>query len=236
MKSLHACAALLTLIAVSITSCRTVYAPNAVNAPLLQEKGEFKATVATNNIQLAGAVTEHVGVMVNGYLNAYTSDDKSFKNNGKGGEIGIGYFGHTDQRLSYEAYAGAGFYNVSIKESNNTKRFDSDAMKYFVQPSIGWVNPYFEVALTPRLSMIKYKMPDIAGYSSEESAANYFNIIDQKMYAFFEPALTLRGGYKFVKLQLQYGHSFKLSKNNINNDSDIGSIGLIFDIASWYKN
>ncbi|KAA0990684.1 hypothetical protein [Dyadobacter aurulentus] len=235
MKSISKCAGLLFLPALVLYSCRTVYAPNAVNAPLLQEKGEFKAAVATNNLQLAAGVTEHVGIMVNGFLNSYTSDDKSFKNNGKGAEVGIGYFGHTEQRISYEAYAGAGLYNVRMRESNNTKTFDTDAVKYFIQPSVGWVTQYFDVALTPRFTMVKYKSPELTGYSPQEISGNYFNVLDQKMHAFFEPALTVRGGYRFVKLQLQYGHSFKMTKNNINYDSDIGSIGLIFDIGNWYK-
>ena len=235
MKSTLKFAGLLLMSSLIFTSCRTVYAPNAVNVPLLQEKGELKAVLANNNLQVATAVTEHVGIMVNGYLNAYTSDDKSLKNNGKGAEIGIGYFGHTAQRITYEAYGGAGLYNVRIRESNNTKTFDADAVKYFLQPSVGWVNPYFEVAVSPRLSVVKYNTPEITGYSGAEQASNYFNILDQKAYAFMEPTITLRGGYRFVKLQLQYGHSFKLSKNNINHDDGIGSIGLIFDIGKWYK-
>ena len=218
-----------------LTSCRTVYAPNAVNVPLLQEKGEFKAAILTNNIQLSTAVTQHFGVMVNGYLNSYTSDDKSFKNNGKGAEIGLGYFGQTDHRVVYEAYGGAGLYNVKMKESNNTKAFDVDAVKYFVQPAIGWANPFFEIAFSPRLSIVKYAKPNITGYNADEQASNYFNIVDQKAYSFLEPTLILRGGYRFVKVQVQYGQSVKLSKNNINREESIGSVGLIFDIANWYQ-
>lgn len=234
MRSSFLYLSLIGFTACTLSSCRTVYAPNALNVPLLQEKGEVKATIATNNIQLATAVTEHVGLMANGYLNTYKSDDKTFKNNGKGAEIGIGYFGHTDQRITYEAYAGAGLYNVKMKE-NTTKTFDADAVKYFIQPAIGWISPYFEVAVSPRISVVKYAAPDIAGYTAEEQSANYFNIVDQKAHAFFEPALILRGGYKFVKIQAQVGHSLKLSKNNINYDSGVGSLGLIFDIADWYK-
>lgn len=236
MKALIIYPGLFLVSALLFTSCRTVYAPNAVNAPLLQERGEFKAAIANNNIQLATAVTDHVGVMANGYLNSFTSDDKTFKNNGKGAEIGIGYFAHSPNRITYEAYGGAGFYNVRIRESNETKTFDADAMKYFVQPAVGWVNQYFEVALSPRLTIMKYQKPGIMGYSSQEQKDNFFDIVDQKAHAFIEPTITVRGGYRFIKLQLQYGYSYKISKNNINNDSGIGSVGLIFDIGRWYQN
>ncbi|TDE13877.1 hypothetical protein [Dyadobacter psychrotolerans] len=235
MKTVVFLAVCLVTCSMSLYSCRTVYAPNALNVPLFQEKGELKATIATNNLQVATAVTEHIGIMVNGYLNAYTSDDKDFKNNGKGAEIGIGYFGHSANRITYETYAGAGLYNVKMKESNKAKTFDSDAVKYFVQPAVGWVTQYFEIAASPRLSVIKYSAPDITGYTVQEQASNYLNIVDQKAHAFLEPTLIVRGGYRFVKLQAQYGHSFKLSKNDINYDDGVGSIGLIFDIASWYK-
>ena len=235
MKSTFMYAGLLLISSVVFSSCRTVYAPNAVNVPLLQEKGEFKALIANNNLQLATAVTNHVGIMANGYLNTYTSDDKSFKNNGKGAEIGIGYFAHTDKRITYEAYGGAGLYNVQMREANNTKTFDADAVKYFVQPSVGWVNRYFEVAFSPRLSILKYSKPEIMGYDSYERVDNFFDILDQKAYAFIEPTFTVRGGYRFVKLQVQLGYSYKISKNNIKDNSEIGSIGLIFDIGKWYK-
>jgi hypothetical protein len=218
------------------SACRTVYAPNALNVPLFQEKGELKASIATNNLQVATAVTEHIGIMANGYLNRHTSDDKTFKNNGKGAEIGVGYFGHTKKRITYEAYAGAGYYNVNMKEANATKTFDANAVKYFVQPAIGWVNPYFEVAVSPRLSVVKYSTPDITGYNNQERIDNFFDIVDHKPYAFIEPTLIVRGGYKFIKLQGQFGYSYNISKNNINAETGVGSIGLIFNIADWYKN
>ena len=226
---------MLLFFSVIISSCRTVYAPNALNIPLLQEKGEVKATIATNNAQVAVALSDHIGVMANGYLNAYKSDDKTFKNNGKGAEIGAGYFAQTEHRIIYEVYGGIGLYDVKIKEASDSKTFNASAVKYFVQPAVGWVNRYFEIAVSPRLSVVKYGSPDIVGYTIEEQSANYFNILDKKAHAFLEPTLILRGGYRFVKLQVQYGHSFKLSKNNINYDDSIGSIGLIFDIAGWYK-
>jgi hypothetical protein len=235
MKTLLQIAGTLLSSSLMLTSCLTVYVPNAVNTPLLQEKGEFKAAIATNNLQLSTALTDHVGVMVNGYLNSHTSDDKTFRNHGKGAEAGIGYFAHTSNRITYEAFGGVGLYHVRIKEANAAKTFDANATKYFLQPSVGWVNQYVEVALSPRLTVVKYGQPDITGYSREEQVRNYFDNVNHKAHAFLEPTLTVRGGYRFVKLQLQIGHSYKLSEGAINNDTGIGSIGLIFDIGQWYR-
>lgn len=216
-------------------SCKTVYAPNALNVPLFQEKGEVKATLATNNLQVAAAVSEHIGIMANGFVNNYTNHDKSFKNDGKGIEFGLGYFDHTEDRLTYETYAGMGWYNVRIRESDNAKMFDANAVKYFVQPAIGWVSPFFEVAISPRFSIVKYAKPEIIGYTPAEQAADYYDIVDKKAHVFVEPTVILRSGYRFVKVQAQFGRSVRVSSNDIHQDRSIANIGVIFDIAKWYR-
>ena len=235
MKTIGLKTILYIFFGVFVCSCRAVYAPNALNVPLFQEKGEFKGSISSNNLQLATAVSSHVGIIANGYLNRYKSDDKSFKNNGQGAEIGVGYFGSTPKRLTYETYAGIGFYGIKMNEANNTKTLNTDAFKYFIQPAVGWVNPYFEVAVSPRVAVVKYSTPDITGYNAQEISDNHFDILSTKSHAFVEPTLILRGGYRFIKIQAQVGHSFKLTKNKINYDDGIGSIGLIFNIAQWYK-
>jgi hypothetical protein len=216
-------------------SCKTVYSPHALNVPLFQERGQFKATLATNNIQLAAAVSNHVGIMANGFANHYESGDRSFRNEGKGYEFGVGYFDHTEERLTYETYVGMGWYNVRIREVDNTKLFDANAVKYFVQPAIGWVNPFFEVAAAPRVSVINYAKPQIVGYTLAEQHNDYFDIVDQKPHVFVEPTVILRSGYRFVKVQVQFGRSVKLSTNEIHYDRRVGSVGVIFDIGRWYR-
>lgn len=217
------------------SACRTVYSPNVVNNPLLQEKNELKASVGPNDLQAAYAITENIGLMVNGYLNHYTSDDKDFHNKGKAIEFGVGYFNKTQTGLLYEVYAGAGRFNVKMDESNKTKNFQSDATRFFLQPGIGWTHRYFEVGLASRLSMIDYNNPAITGYSPQEQRDYHFESLTLKPHVFLEPALTVRGGYKWVKLQAQYGRAFKLSKNELNFEDNIGSVGLVFNLAQWYK-
>ncbi len=230
-----------TLIAVLLlgagwcSSCRTVYSPNTVHNPLLQEKGEFKGSIASNNLQAAFAVTDHIGVMANGYYNSFTSDDKDFHNKGKALELGVGYFNKMPGNIVYEVYGGAGRFNVRMDESAGTKKFDANATKLFIQPGIGWVNPYVEVGLAPRLSMISYDSPEISGYTTQEQSSYYFETLAARPHLFLEPAITVRGGYKWVKLQLQAGKAFKLSKNELNYDDNIGSVGLVFNIGQWYR-
>lgn len=222
-------------LALLCNACRTVYSPNVVHSPLLQEKGEIKVLAAPNNLQAAYALSDHIGIMANGYLNRFTADDKDFHNKGKALELGIGYFDKTENNLVYEVYGGAGRFNVKMDESNGTKRFDADATKLFIQPGIGWVNPYVEVSLASRVSMIRYRSPDITGYTQQEQESYYFSSLADKPHVFLEPALTVRGGYKWVKLQLQYGRAIKLSKQQLNFEDNIGTIGLVFNWGNWYR-
>jgi hypothetical protein len=217
------------------SACRTVYSPNAANSPLLQEEKEFKALVAPNNVQAAYAVTDHFGVMLNGYLNSYTSDDKDFHNKGKALELGIGYFNKTPGDVIYEVWGGAGRFNVAMDEASASKRFDAKATKLFIQPGVGWVSPYFDLGLSSRFSMLNYNSPEITGYTQQEQRDYYFESLAVKPHLFWEPAITVRGGYKWIKLQVQYGRVIKLSTNQLNYSDDFTTIGVSFNLAQWYK-
>jgi hypothetical protein len=53
-----------------IQSCSLAYIPNVVNTPMLSDRGDLKAAVAAGvsgvDFQLSGAVTDHIGLMLNG--------------------------------------------------------------------------------------------------------------------------------------------------------------------------
>lgn len=44
-----------------------------------------------------------------------------------------------------------------------------------------------------------------------------------------EPAITLRGGFEKLKLQLQYGYSVNLSNSNFRQDNSFLTLGLNFN-------
>ncbi len=55
------------------TGCITLYKPNSINTPLLKVQGELKGTVGLSesgcgllNVQGAYALSNHVGVLLNG--------------------------------------------------------------------------------------------------------------------------------------------------------------------------
>ena len=52
---------------------------------------------------------------------------------------------------------------------------------------------------------------------------------DNKSNFLIEPALTIRGGFEKVKLQVQYGYSFNVSKSDFKQDKNFLTVGLNFN-------
>lgn len=234
------------LSAVLFTSCRTLYKPNAVNAPMLKEKGEAKIYVSTGNLQASYAVGNHVGVMLNGY---YETGKVNLDNNdyvrttGASGEAGVGYFMPFANNMLFEVYGGAGLGKVNIKEQHTSgdgsimlKYFDANASKFYIQPTYGFVGKYLEVGLTPRFTFVKYDNLRNINYTLEERRDHTYEDLNRPLFAFFEPAVTVRGGYKWIKLQVQVGRSIKLSNDDLNYDGNLVNGGIVIDIAKWYNN
>lgn len=236
---------LLLLAVILFPSCRTLYKPNAVNAPMLKEKGEAKIYGGNNNVQAAYAITDHVGVMLNGYYeNGRVNNDNAqyVKTQGFLGEAGAGYFTAMPNNMVFEVYGGGGAGAVNIEEQKRdaaddliTERFSANAYKVFIQPTYGYVGKYFEAGLTPRFSFVKYGNLSNTNYTLQERQDYTYYQLDQPTWVFFEPALTLRGGYKWIKLQVQVGHSFKLNRADLNYDGNLFNAGVVVDIAKWYK-
>ena len=60
---------LIAIIVLSFSSCKIMYIPNTQNVPMLEEKGDIKVELGTKDLQVAYGVTDHLGIMVNGYYN-----------------------------------------------------------------------------------------------------------------------------------------------------------------------
>ncbi|HEX8517609.1 MAG TPA: hypothetical protein VF868_15535 [Bacteroidia bacterium] len=227
-----------------LSSCTTsTYVSNNVNTPLLKEQGEVKLTVDQNNLQVAVGVTDNIGLMVNGFSKSYQGKEY-FKHNGKLGEIGLGYYLPFKKNMIFETYAGVGAGNLEKKVSYTnhentviTNSWDARGSKAFIQPSIGYCNKYIELAFTPRFSFVKYKKFNSIGFSEAELAADHLDNgkLTSGIFTFAEPALTLRFGYKFFKIQAQYGRTINIGRPEIAHGNDFGSIGFTFDIAKWYR-
>ncbi|MCE3279324.1 MAG: hypothetical protein K0S44_1515 [Bacteroidetes bacterium] len=228
-----------------LSSCsNSLYVSNTVNVPLLKEKGEVKVNVDQSNAQVAVAISDHWGVMVNGFYKAIEKKADNFVVQGTLGEAGFGYYKAFRKGFVFETYGGLGLGTIDRKQTYTTAdnnvywaSFDAQGTKAFVQPSFGYGGRYFDLAFTPRFSFVKYTHFRAFGYTEEQLAADYLDNdrITKGIFTFAEPAITVRGGYKFIKIQAQYGLTMNLSPRPIKHNPSFASIGLVIDVARWYN-
>lgn len=233
----------------SIQSCKTAYVPNALNVPLLREQGELKFLISPSNYQAAYAITDKIGFIVNAQV--AKNDEVGNENvlvNGKPSvsfsqkntvfEAGAGYLGKGRRNLIYELYGGGGVTRTHIVDTNSKNSilgdYDARGLKIFVQPNVGFGTKYFDVAFSPRITALQYGSSTTI-YSKQYLVDQELDQLADHTHIFLEPALTLRGGYKFVKIQAQFGLSLKLSSAVIPYNETLGSLGLVIDIAKWYN-
>src|SRR5690606_38397172 len=116
------------------------------------------------------------------------------------------------------------------------RRYDVNGLRWFVQPGIGYNTPYFEAAFTPRLSFVSFYNYSASGYTPQEIEQEHLdpNTIENTTWVFVEPAITLRGGYKWIKLQAQYGVTLKANSADLNHGKDFLHVSLIADIGTWF--
>jgi len=216
----------LLAILILLASCAPVYyAPNAHNVPLLTEKHE--ATVSASyailddigplvgtDLQLAIAVTDNVGIMANGMFTKALYDDNEILDaacKGQFFEMGGGYFRSLDENpksdIIFETYGGFGFGKYINTSDNTIWPSSASFQRFFVQPSMGIKSKYFEAAISFRLAGLNYSKYEI------RSGEPYLPM-DQFTWL-FEPALTLRAGFKSVKVQWQVGISENLNNPNL---------------------
>lgn len=180
-------------------SCVPAYVPSVVNAPLLSEQYDvvisgFSSTSGFDP-QLAYAVTDEIGVMVNGSFRTTSSKqvtDPTYYQRYYG-EIGGGYYTTIGEFGRFEVFSGAGGGKVNGGFTNSifAPHTDVSYAKGFLQPSIGFVSSVFEVAFTPRLALVTMSQNALRSTAP-----------------FFEPALTFRSGYRNWKGVVQFGLSY----------------------------
>ena len=143
-----------------LTGCVTLYKPNTINSPLLKEKGDLHAAAAFGlsgsglyNIQSAYAVSDHIGIMINGmYHNSeFSSNNNSMERlNMYFGEAGGGYFstfGKNNKGL-FQCYGGMGYGSTTDKIENSTQvnpEVSAEYINVFIQPGIGHIEKNVEI-------------------------------------------------------------------------------------------
>ncbi len=186
--------------ALVFNACTPAYVPNVINTPLLSNKGEFQCAIHTgtagNDPQFAYAITDNIGVMLNGSFANRTSDSTDDFHKHQFVEIGSGYFTKLGNSGRFEVFGGFGLGKLKAKLDNNLwmSYEDVTSNRIFIQPAIGAATEIFDASLAARFVMVNMK---------QSSAKN--------TGLFLEPVMTTKVGYKYVKLVFQLGLSFPLN-------------------------
>lgn len=268
--------ALVCTAAVAVSSCnKRIYVPNQVNVPLLKEKYEFKGSVTPTNLQTAFAITDNIAIMANGqYLwgfnyadptNSYDEDGLFRDNNTRGGLIegAVGFFKPigVSKKAVFDVYAGYGSGNFKTLTGNYKSDNDGTGninlndyviknrfSKVFIQPSFGLSHRVVEAAFSSRFSLINFYDSNIGvkAFENNEQEQTKFMRIHDKSVVFYEPAFTVRVGYKYVKFQAQLQFSTPINSNSFYDDTDDHNfneyfqpvnfnMGVAINLAKWYN-
>lgn len=184
-----------------ICSCSIAYTPNVINAPLLGEKGDVTASAHVGasglDIQAAGAVTDHLGLMAN---TSFIFNQADHQHNFV--ELGTGYFTKIGSNGRFETYGGLGFATYFRDKNTSPDIIETVKGTYtraFLSPSIGASSEIFQGSLTTRLVVLRF-------YEGENRANEFL----------FEPVITAKVGYKYAYLVLQGGFSIPVGSVNTN--------------------
>ena len=233
---------ILPLVLCCLCSCsRYYYKPNGVNAPLLTNANEahFSANVsgdlAFTDMQASYSPINHLGVIGNFSTYSYKATDADVSSGNVDArahlaEMGAGYYYATkgDIKIVGEIYGGAG--GGKLQSDVNMNFFRS-----FIQPGFGIRTPFFEFSINCRIADIRYSNLNANGHDSTYLAQQNLiygsnKSITNTNYIFAEPAITFRGGYKFIMVQSQYVISNAISHVPWNYNGGLINVGLSFQL------
>ncbi|NDP21941.1 MAG: hypothetical protein GZ091_12800 [Paludibacter sp.] len=234
MKTLHIkLSKLLFLIMFTFlgSSCHLLYLPNQINAPVLTEKGDFSGSISTGlsnfNFQTAYSPAQNVGIMLN-YAGGKTS---SFENSTKTNiynflEGGLGYYLPLTSNILFDIYTGFGRGEAyTYDESFDTPTsVNGKYSRLFIQPSITISSrDAFDANFAVRPVLIFMN-----------KTTNY-NTISHSTTLFFEPVITLKYGWKYIKIINQLGLSIPGTTIDYGMNPFILSVGLNFQLKSKWR-
>lgn len=203
-----------------LSSCsHYYYVPGAQNVPLFRDKNELHISGSYGegletkciNIQAAYSLTDKIGIMTD-FMSA-KGGKLSDHNYGKGNYFdgAVGYFKPLDKFGVFEIYGGLGHGDQYHEYSNfyynqSTGYADLSFTKLYFQPSFGFTSDFFDIALSTRISRITFNNID-NNISGNTDSYNKLSALSDKGHMFLEPGITVRAGWKSVKVQVQAVYS-----------------------------
>lgn len=230
---------LILVMGIGLASCNPkFYSPNTQNVPLISEKGETNLTLSGNGNQVefqgAYGVSEGFALQANGGLFIPPDLDNGNGGSGKFIELGAGYFKPLTSNLVFETYAlfGMGSFENHFPTTNSgsplTKGdLSGNILRIGIQPNFGYKSNHFSAAISSRFVNLTYNKIEGDLIFEDENQLTYLK--NNSSNFLIEPALTLRGGFEKLKLQVQYGYSFNLSNSDFRQDDSFLTVGLNFN-------
>jgi hypothetical protein len=243
-------------LALLFCSCSHIYyVPNVQNVPLFTEKNEYRLSgtyglgTETRSLEVQGAysVTGNFGVMAN-FMSAKGIDNSEESwANGNYLDAAIGYYKPLRRSGVFEIYGGVGGskQHHQYRSENDNPVYNRDAgtadlsfVKIFIQPSVGITFNGFDIAFSTRFNSLSFNKTDnqIDRLSNEHEFNKLTETAQAKNFLFFEPALTIRGGWKYVKVQLQGATASYINNEYYHFDQYHISLGVYIAIAKRYFN
>jgi len=235
------------LIILIATSCSHYYYTQSVhNVPLFKEKNEFHGTVAlgvgveeisTTEIQTAYAISDKFAVMANFLYGSGASSTNLDNGSGSYFEAAFGYYKPITNSSIFEVYGGIGTSQQHHQYSTSGSTADLGFNKIFIQPSIGLSFKVFDFALTSRFAALSfYKVDNMISFDFDSYEYNALEDISQNSTSLlWEPGITVRMGWKQVKLQMQVLGSKNLSHEDLNFEGLSINAGLYITLAKRYS-
>lgn len=208
----HAFLLCLPLAAMLFSSCGAWYIAKPVDVPLLEGKGDVRATVSASTIDIlpaaingsvSYAVTDHIGAQLFGAM---------YDNNEYYAHVAGGWYTNVDDHFVVEAFAGIGTgasMNAAAHDAENLKEDYNNAVWFnyrqiFGQLDVGWHNLTF-LNIDVGMGLRGGVMPYTLHVTDREGTPVYDH--ERGVVPLFEPVAFLRFGFKPVKLQFSLGYS-----------------------------
>ncbi|MFT3753239.1 MAG: hypothetical protein QM800_10320 [Paludibacter sp.] len=213
------------------------YSPNTLNVPLISEKGETNLTLAGNGNQVefqgAYGIANGFAMQANGGL--FIPADLSNGNGGSGKfiELGGGYFHLIREHFVFETYGILGLGSMENHLPSTTAQYtqtrgniSASVFRYGIQPNFGFKSKYFAAAISSRIVSLNYS--NIQGDLIFDGINQTDYLTNNRTNFLLEPAITIKGGFEKIKLQIQYGYSINLSNKDFKQDNSFLTLGLNF--------
>lgn len=213
------------------------YQPPSLNVPMLYARNQAAISIAAQKERaelMAGyTLSDNTALLLNGGYFFPTDDEQGDGGSGFFAETGVGYYTNLSSYFTTDVYGIVGYGRVENHFPSTQENYPSTSatihanlFRYGVQPSFCFHWRYVDAALSLRTTGLHYG--GVEGDLVFDSTNQKSFLEQQSGMLLLEPALTLRVGYNFLKLQAQLGNSYNITHPNFPQDKSWFTVGLVY--------